>query len=138
MVSFYFASCVKGTTSSNQCVIMRLTWNKHLEVRETERKASRILTLQTQLGLKSLEIKWDVFQDGFPNLFIDNVKGVAGKDGERGVSVLLLVIIFWKIVFLKLGFLSSLLFSVIPGLLSQPSSDIRAACNSLCSSQVHS
>jgi len=25
-------------------------------------------------------IKWGKFQDGFPNLFIDNVKGVAGRD----------------------------------------------------------
>lgn len=28
-------------------------------------------------------IKWGKFQDGFPNLFIDNVKHVAGRDGKK-------------------------------------------------------
>ena len=27
-------------------------------------------------------IKWGKFQDGFPNLFIEEVKKVAGRDGE--------------------------------------------------------
>ena len=27
-------------------------------------------------------IKWSTFRDGFPNLFIEDVKDMAGKDGE--------------------------------------------------------
>lgn len=33
-----------------------------------------------EVQYKNLGIRWDKFHDGFPNLFIDDVKNVAGKD----------------------------------------------------------
>lgn len=31
-------------------------------------------------------IKWDQFNDGWPNLFIENVKEMAGRDGEAALG----------------------------------------------------
>ena len=36
--------------------------------------------------LKS-DIKWECFRDGWPNIFIENVEEIAGRDGERSVVV---------------------------------------------------
>ena len=33
------------------------------------------------------DIKWDHFADGFPKLFIENVKDLAGRDGLFNLSI---------------------------------------------------
>lgn len=66
----------------------------------TAKKAVRICLFVVQLSWfidcflqvpRELEYKdilrWKKFGDGFPNLFIDNVKEMAGKDGKCGSPV---------------------------------------------------
>ena len=38
------------------------------------------------------DIKWDHFADGFPKLFIENVKDLAGRDGLFNLSIQSLVV----------------------------------------------
>ena len=43
------------------------------------------------------DIKWDHFADGFPKLFIENVKDLAGRDGLFNLSIQ------FPVVFLSFG-----------------------------------
>ena len=36
-----------------------------------------------QIEHKQMLVQWGKFADGFPNLFINDVKEMAGKDGNR-------------------------------------------------------
>ena len=55
----------------------------------------------TSLGLrrnviyKNDGIKWRKFEDGFPNLFIEDVKNVTGRDGELLSCIDFCRYIFW-------------------------------------------